>query len=218
MFILIYYLPIYFQSIKHVSAAQSGVRNLPFILGVSFFTILSGGLISAYGHFVHLMVLGSVIITIGSGLIYTFEIDTAASKWIGYQIIAGAGAGLSIQIPIIVNQALVGPSDLASISAITLFLQTIGGAFWVSAGEAAFVNRLAQRLPIEAPNVDPKVVISTGASELSKVFSQADLPGVLAAYMDGLKLTFLICIVLAGASVVVSVFTKWESLKGRLQL
>jgi len=218
MFILIYYLLIYFQSIKNVSAAQSGVRNLPFILGVSLFTILSGGLISVYGHFVHLMVIGSVITTIGTGLIYTFEIDTGAGKWIGYQILAGAGSGLVIQIPIIVNQALVEPSDLASISSITLFLQTIGGAFWVSAGQAAFVNELFQKLPTEAPNVSPVLVIATGASELHRVFSAADLPGVLISYMAGLNVTFLICIVLAAVSVVVSVFPKWESLKGRLQM
>ena len=33
-FVLIYYLPIYFQSIDGVSASQSGVRNLPLILGI----------------------------------------------------------------------------------------------------------------------------------------------------------------------------------------
>jgi len=164
------------------------------------------------------MVIGSVITTIGAGLIYTFEINTGAGKWIGYQIIAGAGSGLVIQIPIIVNQALVEPSDLASISAITLFLQTIGGAFWVSAGQAAFVNELFRKLPIKAPNVSPVLVIATGASELHRVFSAADLSGVLVSYMAGLKITFIICIVLAAVSVLISVSPKWESLKGRLQL
>ena len=48
-FILIYYLPIYFQSIDGVSAASSGVRNLPFILGITLFTIASGISISVWG-------------------------------------------------------------------------------------------------------------------------------------------------------------------------
>jgi hypothetical protein len=34
-FILLYYLPIYFQSVQHVSAAQSGIRNLPLIIIMS---------------------------------------------------------------------------------------------------------------------------------------------------------------------------------------
>lgn len=163
MFVLIYYLSIYFQSIKDVSAAQSGIRNIPFILAVSLLTILSGGLITAFGQFSYLMILASVLSTVGSGLIYMFEIDTDAGKWIGYQIVAGVGVGLGCQIAIIVNQASVAPSDLASVSAVTLFLQTIGGAFWVSAGQAAFVNRMVKKLPETAPNVDKRLVVATGA-------------------------------------------------------
>jgi len=215
MFVLIYYLPIYFQSIKGVSASDSGIRNVPFVVAVGLFTIISGVLITVYGQFAYLMVIAAVIEIIGSGLIYTFEIDTSNGRWIGYQIVDGVGMGLGIQIPIIVNQASVAPSDLASASAITLFLQTIGGAFWVAAGQAAFVNRLAQRLPETAPTLNPQQVIATGATELRRVFPD-QITGILEAYMDGLKLTFLLCIVLAGVSVIVSAFPKWVSLKGKV--
>lgn len=216
MFVLIYYLPIYFQSIKGVSAAESGVRNIPLILSVSFLTIISGGLITAFGQFGYLMILGAVIETVGSGLIYTFELDTPASKWIGYQIVAGVGIGLGCQIPIIVNQAIVPPSDLASVSAITLFLQTIGGAFWVSAAQAAFANKLAEKVPQTAPGVSPSLVIATGATDLRDVFTAEQLSGVLEAYMDGLKVTFLLSIVLGGVTVIISLFPKWVSLKGKV--
>ncbi|OXV11059.1 hypothetical protein Egran_01180 [Elaphomyces granulatus] len=215
MFVMIYYLPIYFQSIKGVSAAQSGIRNVPLVVSVGLSTIISGVLITVYGHFGYLMVLAAVFELIGSGLIYTFEIDTSNGRWIGYQILAGIGMGLGIQIPIIVNQASVAPSDLASASAITLFLQTIGGAFWVSAGQAAFVNRLSQRLPETAPTVNPQQVIATGATELRHVFTPEQIPGILDAYMAGLTLTFLLCIVLAAVTLVVSAFPKWVSLKGK---
>ncbi|PGH11289.1 hypothetical protein AJ80_07188 [Polytolypa hystricis UAMH7299] len=218
MFILIYYLPIYFQSIMNTSAAQSGIRNLPFILGVSLFSIVSGVLITIFGHFAYLLVLGSTLTAIGSGLIYMLDIDTSSAQWIGYQILPGIGTGIAIQIPIIVNQALVDVSDLASISAITLFVQTIGGAFWVSAGQAAFVNRLVSKLPELAPNVDPALVVTTGASELRHVFSEEDLPGVLMAYMAGLKVTFTLCIALGGVGFLITLFAKWESLKGKAKL
>lgn len=215
MFILIYYLPIYFQSIKNVSASQSGVRNVPFILSVSIFTIISGGLITVFGHFAYLMVIGAVIATVGSGLIYMFDINTGAGEWIGYQIIAGVGTGLACQIAIIVNQASVEPSDLATVSAMTLFLQTIGGAFWVSAGQSAFINRLVQKLPETAPNVNPQLVAAVGATDLRKVFSPEDIPGILRAYMDGLKTAFILAIALGGVSVVISLFPRWINLKGK---
>lgn len=49
-FILLYYLPYYFQVVAGVSASQSGVRNLPMIIGTTITSIISGGLISAFGH------------------------------------------------------------------------------------------------------------------------------------------------------------------------
>jgi hypothetical protein len=96
MFILIFYLPIYFQSIQSASTAQSGIRHLPLILAISLLTILSGGLITATGHFGFLMAVGSALATIGSGLIYTLDIGTGSGKWIGYQIIASVGLGLAL--------------------------------------------------------------------------------------------------------------------------
>ncbi|KAL3414211.1 major facilitator superfamily domain-containing protein [Aspergillus fumigatus] len=204
MYTLIYYLPIYFQSIKSASAAQSGIRNLPLILAISRLTIFSGGLITATGHFGSLMVIGSALATVGSGLICTLDIDTGSGEWIGYQIVAGVGLGLALQIPVIVNQALVTPSDLSSISAVTLFMQTLGRPICVSAAQAAFVNRLVTRLSVLAPNVDAKLVVATGASELRHTFNDEDIGGILEAYMDGLKLSFLLCTVLAGVTLVIS--------------
>lgn len=216
MFIMIYYLPIYFQAIQNVSASNSGVRNIPLILSVSLLTIVSGVLITVFGQFGYLMVLAGVIETVGSGLIYTFQIDTSSGMWIGYQIVCGIGIGLGCQIPIIVTQGTVDPADLASVSAITLFLQTIGGAFWVSAAQAAFTNTLVKKLPQLAPDVDPALVVATGATNLRQVFTAEQLVGILQAYMDGLKVSFLLAIVLGGITVIVSAFPKWSSLKGKV--
>ena len=216
MFVMIYYLPIYFQSIKGVSASESGVHNVPLILSVSLMTIVAGALISIYGHFVYLMILGAVLATIGSGLIYTFEIDTGADKWIGYQVLCGIGVGIGVQLSIIVNQGSVHPSDIPSISAITLFVQTIGGALWVSAAQSAFTNRLVQKLPEYAPGVDPALVVATGATDLRSVFTAEQLPGILEAYMSGIKVAFLLPVALGGVAAIVSLFAKWTSLKGKV--
>ncbi|RAO70455.1 uncharacterized protein BHQ10_006467 [Talaromyces amestolkiae] len=217
MFIMIYYLPIYFQSIKDVSASQSGVRNVPFILSSSLGAIMSGLLITAFGQYGYLMILAVVIETIGAGLIYTFDIGTGHSKWIGYQVICGFGAGLGSQIAIIVNQALVDSSDVSNVTAVTLFFQTIGGALWISGAQAGFTNTLMKKLPIYAPDVNPALVVATGATDLRKVFTADQLPGILLAYMDGLKVAFIFAIALGGFCCIISVFPKWKSLKGKVQ-
>lgn len=214
-FTLLYYLPIYFQSIKGASAANSGVRNLPLVLGASIFTIMSGGLITMYGHFIPFMVGGAAIATIGCGLLFTLGIDSGRGAWIGYQALAGIGLGTALQVPIIANQAIVGVSDLSSVTAVTLFFQTIGGSFFVSAGQTAFANKLLKEIPIKAPNVNPHLVLATGATQLRQVFDAADIPGILAAYMDGLKVTFALTIAVVGISAIIAFFPRWESIKGK---
>ena len=78
--------------------------------------------------------------------------------------------------------------------------QTIGGAFSTSAGQSAFVNRLLATLPKTAPGVSPGLVLLTGASELHNVFPPDVLPGVLEAYMVGLKAAFAVAVAFSGVA------------------
>ena len=211
-FSLLYYLPIYFQSIKNVSASNSGIRNLPLVIGASIFTIISGGLITAFGHFTPIMIISSVVATVGCGLLYTLNINSSPGAWIGYQALAGIGTGFGLQVPIIANQASVGPSDLSSASSVTLFFQTIGGSFFVSASQTAFTNKLVSLIPKNAPGVDSHLVIATGATELRKVFTAEQIGGILEAYMQGLKVTFALSIALAGITVPIALFSPWKKL------
>lgn len=119
-FTLLYYIPVYFQVIDDVSAAQSGIRNLALIIAVSISTIFSGSFIGNFGHFVPFLIVGGSLATIGSGLIFTLGLNSPSSMWIGYQVLAGIGIGLCIQVPIIAAQAVVEPGDISSVTAMTL--------------------------------------------------------------------------------------------------
>lgn len=56
-FVLIYYIPIWFQAIKEVSAVESGIRNLPMILGLVLISIVSGIGITVIGYYTPFMIL-----------------------------------------------------------------------------------------------------------------------------------------------------------------
>ncbi|ETI24732.1 hypothetical protein G647_04102 [Cladophialophora carrionii CBS 160.54] len=217
-FILLYYLPIYFQVTKDISASKSGIDNLPLVLGASIFTVASGGLLTVWGHYVPLMALGSILASVGAGLIYTLEIESGSDKWIGYQALVGIGLGLIFQIPVIVSQAIVKPSDLSSVSAIILFFQTIGGAVFISAAQAGFANKLLHQLPSKAPTVDAGKVLATGATDLRTVFTPAQIPGILDAYMEGLRVPFIIAITCACLTFLIAFAPRWESIKGKVKL
>lgn len=245
-FTLLYYIPIYFQAIRDVKAGESGVRNLALILATSIFTITSGGLITMTGHFVPFLIGGGVLTTIGAGLVFTLGLNSPPSMWIGYQILAGIGIGLSIQVPIIAAQAVVEPIDISSITAMILcksprkfpriittsrilhrqqqniklpylifvaVFQTIGGAFFVSAGQSVFTNYIITTLATNAPSVSAGKVIATGATEIRNAFSADQIPGVLNSYLSGLHAAFALTIVAAGLATISAFFSEWRTIK-----
>ena len=83
-------------------------------------TVASGGLISAFGHYVPLLLIGGTLTTIGVGLLYTLQIGSKSSHWIGFQVLAGLGIGLSFQIPQIVAQSVCELSEVSHYTAISL--------------------------------------------------------------------------------------------------
>jgi hypothetical protein len=90
--------------------------------------------------------------------------------------------------------------------------QTVGGAFSTSAGQAGFVNQLLKELPKTAPSADPLLVIGTGASELRNVFPPDVLPGILDAYMVGIKAAFAVALAFSGVAFLFSLFVPAQKL------
>ncbi|KAK9319183.1 major facilitator superfamily domain-containing protein [Lipomyces orientalis] len=212
-FLVLYYLPIYFQVIDNVSPIQSGVRNLPLILAITIATVGSGIGITVTGRPMPFMIVAAVMSTIGVGLLYTLTIGSTSSKWIGYQVLTGLGLGLGFQVPVSAAQATLPQIDIPSGSAMIIFIQTIGGAFLVSAGESAFESTLTKKLRASDPSVNPLQVIGTGATELRKVFSPTDIPFILRAYMSGIQTAFIVAIALAGACTLIAFGAKWQKLQ-----
>ncbi|KAJ5387542.1 hypothetical protein N7509_010083 [Penicillium cosmopolitanum] len=211
-FIIVYYLPYYFQSIQNVSPTMSGVRNLPLIVSMSLAIIVSGGSITKTGHTAPLMVVGGAFATIGSGLLYSLDTGTSTGKWIGYQIIGGLGWGLAYQVPINAVHGAVAPSDIATVTGIIVFFQTVGGAIFVAAAQAAFVNQIIIKLASTAPSINSALVVSTGASELQDVFTADQMTAIMPAYMTGLKVAYTISIAAAGIAFCISPFNNFKKI------
>ncbi|KAJ4367186.1 hypothetical protein N0V83_007716 [Neocucurbitaria cava] len=115
--VILYYLPIYFQSILSASPIRSGVNNLPLVLAAAVFAILGGAVVMRTGRAQQVMAVGSMLSTVGLGLIYTFDIGTPTAKWVGYQFFVGAAMAFGIMHGLSVAQASVGPEDLSAVTA-----------------------------------------------------------------------------------------------------
>jgi hypothetical protein len=54
------------------------------------------------------------------GLIYTLQIGSKSSHWIGFQVLAGLGVGFAFQIPQIVAQSVCDLPEVSHFTAISL--------------------------------------------------------------------------------------------------
>ncbi|QYT01836.1 MFS domain-containing protein [Trichoderma simmonsii] len=211
-FLLLFYLPIYFQSIKGVSAIHSGVDNLPLVLSACLFIIMGGAAVEKTHMATPYMTAGAAVAAVATGLLYTLDVDTSSGKWIGYQVLVGAGLAFPFQNALNILQAEVDADDMSPATSSLYFFQILGGAFSISAAQAAFNNRLLHSLTTNAPGVSPLLVLATGASDLRSVFSADELPGVILSYMDGLKAAFAVSVGLVGTAFLVSFIVPWKKI------
>jgi hypothetical protein len=197
-FDIVYYLPIWFQAIEEVSAVQSGIRCLPLVLAMVIFSVLAGaGVTALKGNYVPFFFVSSILSAIGAALMTTFTVTTPEPRWIGYQFLFGAGAGMGIQLPIIAAQAVLPADDIPVGTAVITFCQTFGGAIFISVSQTLFTNQLRRGILNTVPGVQPSVVQNLGATDLATVFDPQELPAVQKVYNSALVSTWYIAIALS---------------------
>ena len=109
-----FYLPIYFQAVRGVSAISSGVRLIPIILGLTIIQIVIGGFIAVTGIHNPLLIAGPILAAIGSGLLMLLNEHSGAVRWIGFQILLGIGNGMCLTIPLMLSQVVVKTKDVST--------------------------------------------------------------------------------------------------------
>ncbi|EHL03825.1 putative Uncharacterized MFS-type transporter [Glarea lozoyensis 74030] len=159
-----------------------GIMNIPLVLSVVVGAISSGGLVTVIGHYVPFMIASTVLMSVGEGLLTTFQPNTGHSKWIGYQVICGLGIGFGMQQPLIAVQVVLPMELVPAGTALLVFCQTLGASIFVSVAQNQFQNKLIRDLHRFAPSLDPRVVINAGATNLSAIVSANVLPFVVRAY------------------------------------
>ena len=70
-------------------------------------------------------------------------------------------------------------------------------------------------LKLYAPNIDPSIVLNTGATSIQQTIEKADLPGVTMAYNSALTHAFLVAAVMCALTIIGSLTIEWKSVKGK---
>jgi len=216
-FAIIFYLAIYFQSVKGSSATKAGIQLLPLLISTVISSIVTGGLINAIGFYVPRMLFCMGLFSLGAGLITTFTIHTPFAEWFGYQVLCGAGIGVGFQGGIVVVQTVLPLSDVPVATACVSFFQTLGGALFIAVAQTLFQNGLLTGIQKYAPQLPAQRFLRSGATqirEILKELGQEDaLDEVLRAYVDGLRGTFWITASCAIAAFFCCLGLQWKSVK-----
>lgn len=97
----------------------------------------------------------------------------------------------------------------------SIFVQTFGGALFISVAQNIFTNRLINNLVADVPSINPALVLQIGATNLKKSVDPAVLGDVLFAYNAAITKTFYVSVALAALSIFGASAMEWQSVKGK---
>ncbi|KAJ6183797.1 hypothetical protein N7519_005098 [Penicillium mononematosum] len=202
-----YYLPIWFQAIKSASPVHSGVMMLPTVISSAVASLISGILINRIGYYTPFMIGGSVLMSIGAGLMTTFTPHMSEGKWIGYQILWAVGCGMSMQQASLAAQAVLPRPDAPIGISLVFFAQSLGGSVFLSVDQAIYSNKLSANLG------DLANVTASGVTSIHDHVSSRDLPRFLTGYNGAVMDVFRVALAASCACVVASALMEWKNVK-----
>jgi len=97
-FFNIYYIPLFFEFTHGDGAIEVAVRLLPFIFLLIFCALLSGALLSKLNLYAAWYVVSGVLALVGSVLMFLITTATSVGNIYGFEILIGAGCGLTLQL------------------------------------------------------------------------------------------------------------------------
>ncbi len=110
-------------------------------------------------------------------------------------------------------QTTLPENDVASGVGIILFVQTFGGALFVSVAQSIFLANISKTLKTLAPNLDPHSVLNGALTGLPGSSHAQVSPELQAGYGVAIKDALRVGLILATVSSLGAVLYDWKSLK-----
>ncbi|AEO61187.1 hypothetical protein MYCTH_2311112 [Thermothelomyces thermophilus ATCC 42464] len=218
MMVVTYWLPVWFQAIQGVSPVESGTRTIAMVLSQALGSIMGGGLAQLIGFPSPVMMAGSTLAAVGSGMLTTLSVREPSAHWIGYQILVGLGLGFGTQQASLAVQTVLADEDIPSGISLIFFGMQLGGSVFVCIAQNLFNQRFVRLLTRAAiPAVDdPSALLSaSGATRITDVVeNEADRARLLDVYNEALTSTFYVSVAAAGAAFIGASLVQWKSVRG----
>jgi EmrB/QacA subfamily drug resistance transporter len=138
----IYFIPVFVQQVKGLSATESGFLLVPFMFTTAFTTLLAGRAVERTGRYRTWPILGSVIATSAVLVLTTLGLDTPAWLIAVYGALLGAGVGFVMQTSLLALQNGAESRDLGVATSSALLSRILGSTLGVAVCSAALQSQL----------------------------------------------------------------------------
>jgi EmrB/QacA subfamily drug resistance transporter len=176
MFGAIVLLPLYYQVVRDNSATLSGLKLIPFMLGIVGASITTGRIISKTGKYKRFPVLGFITLSIGIALLSLLKVNTPYWQLAIYSILIGAGVGMAMQNMVIALQNAIDLKDIAVGTSSNTFFRSIGSTIGVAIFGAVYSNSLTRSIQSSlAPLAKANPQAIPGAAQMSALQQNPNL-------------------------------------------
>lgn len=144
--VIVIFLPLFMVNVVGVSATSAGVTMIPLSLGVTFGSVLAGQLVSRYGHYRLLLLIGGAILFVGVLLLAGMTADTPYWRITAYMIVCGVGLGPGMPLYTLAIQNAVDVRKIGQATSASQFFRQIGGTVGVAVMGTVFATGLTASL------------------------------------------------------------------------
>ncbi|EIW53983.1 MFS general substrate transporter [Trametes versicolor FP-101664 SS1] len=200
----LFYLPQYFQVGLGYSAIRSGIFLLPVLVSQTLASFISGQIITWTGRYRATIYVGFGIWTIACGCLSTVTPDTAKGLLVFFMLLAGTGAGGTLQTTTVAAQASVSRRDMSVVTAVRNFIRLLGGTLSLAIGATIINNSLRHSMTslglpsytistiLDDPTILGARTSASDASFASLGVSPAVAERILGAYVRGFRTVFIL--------------------------
>ena len=222
LFVVVYFIPIYFQFVHNDSALMAAVRLLPYVVICVTFNLLAGHLLSKVQYYMPMYIISGVFVTLGGALLMAYlDPSTSESSIYGFTVLIAVGSGITLQIGYAVAGIKAGPKSLGDAISLQNVSQIGGTVLALVIAGQIFQSMAFQYLSevLKDTGYSAKEIHDAVAGAQSKLFTE--LTGELRerailAITQGMQKSFILVIVSGAVLIVTGAFMRVERLFGEI--
>jgi MFS family permease len=221
MFVVIYFVPIYFQFIHQDSALQAATRLLPYVIVAVVFNLSAGHFLSRIKYYMPIYVVSGVLMTLGGSLLTAYlEPATPEGMIYGFSVITAVGSGLTLQIGYAVA-TLKAPKHMGGALAMQNVAQIGGTAIALVIAGQVFQSSAISNLTAVLGNstysqADIQAAVAGAQSRLFDNLSGSLRDAAMAAITQAMQKAFILVCVGGGVVTIAGLLMKHEKLFGEI--